>query len=186
MGDDGSGRRSFLRSAALGAGVVWSTPVVRHVQLVSAGGSPKPPPPTTGPPVTVTTYRFGGRFETAFAVPGTAPGCLPSGPVAFDATVDGVGPATVTQDICVGPLGATGHHLDGSFSLAVTGGTLTGTFVGRTDPIGVGASTHQDITITEGTGIFAGATGTGTVESELVAPPFRQTGVLAGQVDVPA
>jgi hypothetical protein len=133
-----------------------------------------------------TTYVFGGPFEADLVITGGAPGCVVTGDFAFDTTVVGVGPATVTEAICVElipPPGGTGP-LSGTFLLTATGGTLEGTFVGTGESPAPGNSAHHDITISSGTGIFAGATGTATLDATIVVG-LQFTGNLSGSVDVP-
>ena len=106
----------------------------------------------------VTTYVFGGPFEADLFITSGTPTCVVTGDFDFGTTVVGVGPATVTEDICVElipPPGGTGP-LSGTFLLTTTGGTFEGTFVGTGESPAPGAAAHHDITITSGTGIFAG------------------------------
>jgi hypothetical protein len=155
---------------------------------------PDHPPPSarTGEPSTTTTYTFGGPFESDFIVGSSTPSCLATGTyeartIPISTTAKAVGHANITYQVCVEqiPPPSSSGPLSGTFLLTTNDGTATGTFVGSTEDPVVGASVHYDMTITNGTGRFAGATGSGTLDSSLVALPFHFTGTVAGAFDVP-
>jgi hypothetical protein len=183
---EGIDRRKMLRGVAVGAGLVWSAPAVKSVRLLAAPGTPAPPTSDTEPPM-FTTYTFGGPFKATFVFLPPEPGCGSNGEFDFPTNVDGVGPATVAENICVNNGGGPVVLLSGSFMLTVNGGTLVGTFTGTAGPPdGSGAPAHHDITITSGTGIFAGATGTATLDGTPGPSQFPVVqGTLSGSVTVP-
>ena len=180
-------RRNVLAHGAIAAGLVWSKPVVRSVGRLGAVGTPEPPTSATNPP-TSTTYTFGGPSEGTFVnLPQTEPGCVLNGEFDFPTNVDGVGPATVAENICVNNPAGPVVLLSGSFTLTANGGTFVGTFTGTAGPPdGSGAPAHHDITITTGTGIFAGATGTATLDGTGPSQFPVVALTLSGSVTVPA
>jgi hypothetical protein len=189
MADDEAGRarRIFLQRGGVAAGLVWSAPVVRSVQLLAAGGTPPPATTTTSTP-TAKTYVFSG---TGTATAGASAGpCAFNLALSFDANLSTLGQSNLSSLLCL-PFGpGNSPILESAFVLVAQGEQISGTLTGQLTifpitPSQVWAQIVLSLLITDGTGMFAGATGTASFFATFMNPA-GDTANLFGTFEVPA
>ena len=176
-------RRTVIRGGAVVAGAVWAVPIVTSVQPAGAAGSP--------PPTSTTTTTTG---PTILAISGQIDGTLtPTGfpPVLpfffhFDGTLDvpGYGTGTFVLDVETN-VGQT--TVEGPVVIQFASGTLVGDFLAE-EPSATPNISPATLTITDGTGAFAGAHGEATGDLTLVPATtfFELDGPISGTLEIPA
>ena len=179
-------RRAVIRSTVVAAGLVWTAPAIPTVKPLDPTGTP-PPTSSSSTTPTSTTYTFGGPIQIAVRASAPQTGCELSADTEYQTSVVGIGLATVTEHYCVNRAPGNQFGVIGPFTLSVSGGSLLGTVDGiyafQFPPFPF----HSDITITSGTGIFAGAVGSAVVDGNGNNNfPSVITGEIAGTFDVPA
>jgi hypothetical protein len=177
----GVARRVVLRGGAVAAAAVWMAPVVTSFEPAAALGSP-PPTSSSGPPpptVVEMDVTITGSFTFSVTVP-------PTLPVVFTyqgvVDIDGFGTGTFTLvDTSSGASDPPSGDVVVDFGNAtLTGQFVTGWFVNtQTQPV--------TLSITGGTGAFAGARGDATGTVATVGPisdHLDLSGSLTGTLEV--
>jgi hypothetical protein len=150
----------------------------------SASAAAAPGSPGAGPGAPAGT-------ELTVSGPFTGTGTLGSECGLFHQVVDGggewtaLGPSTFVLDFCL----AAGYEVfDATFVItAADGGTLTGDISGRVEAGGPGPDypLHFVLTVTGGTGRYAGATGSIAMEGAFGPGAFTVAGTVDGTVTLP-
>jgi len=140
---------------------------------------------------TTTEVPVSGTFTATGVISdcGRGPGILR---FVFDGTGDlaPFGPTESRFDVCTdssGGVDPTPIVSGSTFTITAAGGTLTGDVTGTGSsfsPTPQGFPFHNILTVTGGTGVFAGATGTLFIDGFVVVvsgtPPLRSTGTVSG------
>lgn len=180
-------------SAAAAVGLVWSAPLIRTVDLHAAdSGSPPPQSSTTtstNPPI---VHEFAAEIPPTLLVEGgSCPGdTFFNGSLSFTADLGTLGSAEVELHYCTFQRTFTQFELTGSvISLVTPEGAAEGALTGEIIRRSAGPSAfdyHLQFEITDGTGAFVGATGSGAIEGVL---PFDDpdrffSGEISGSITV--
>ncbi len=155
------GRREVLTGGAVAAGLAWSTPMIRSVNLTAIVGSP-PPTSTTIPEPTI--YIFAGAFHAPGLLAQTDD-CLLRGKYEGTAMLSSLGSSTIFLDFCVVATSSPFALDHGEFRIEAPAGSVGG-------PVTAGflefdADLHLEMVIDNGTGAYAGASGAATFDGAL-------------------
>jgi hypothetical protein len=177
-------RRDVLAKGAVVAGFAWSAPTIRSVRRLGTPGTPEPPTSTTGP--MGRTIAFSGDLSGSFR-PIEDAACPPTPQfvsVLFDlsGTLTNIGESIVLLDVCgvasfeeMPPFPIVGDTFSLQAPTGSLGGTIRGLFQFRDFSI--------DITITGGSGAFAGARG--FASAGLTAAGSTVSGHISGVIELP-
>ena len=140
-----------MRGGAVVAGAVWAVPIVTSVQPAGAAGSP-PPSSTTTTTTGPTILAISGQIDGTLTPTGFPP-VLPFF-FHFDGTLDvpGYGTGTFVLDVETN-VGQT--TVEGPVVIQFASGTLVGDFLAEEPSTNPNIS-PATLTITDGTGAFAG------------------------------
>ncbi len=161
-------RRAVVKASMVAGAFAWTTPFVATTRLSRIIGSPSPSTTTQQDP---NLTPFDGRLRGTFTVE-SGVDCFVDVDATMQGTLSPFGDASVTMQLCaeIPPSPQTG-----TFNVAVPGGTFAASFVGtsarNTTPIPLDAS----FTVDGGTGLYAGAVGSGTLTASFLVGDLVNT-----------
>lgn len=155
----GASRRSFLVGAGAVAGLTWSTPLVRSLDVSPPAGTPPPSSTTTStsPPIPISVTGTATGVSNVGGLTCTYPGFPVISSGTFDLTSLGTG--SYSYSYCTDNV-LPSFGLRGTFEFSPSsGGLVRGSVEGTQTLASLGLASSLTFTIEEGVGSFQGLTG---------------------------